>query len=293
MATIARLVLAGKGNTHPGKNSRSTSVVLKKQYSALENLLNAESGKRHFNFLLTPAGFLTFPFPEELKGHSWVELHKQQLINQFQKEAEKQLREFIGDLQPKLKEFTDFLVIGIDSTCWEKDKNGKKKVIMGIELVAVYDTAQKTIHWTGKSYPTNRQKRTLIRIKDIDTHFITLNGQKVLLLDCNDLTAFSPRVIKNTQKDSDIGRIVHPICRKSKKFDPEIVLHLAHSTDTPATWKAKWNRLTELMHDVKLYATGINYSRVEKEPRKDLDSVLQKTSCGDVVNFDVKGREIK
>ena len=107
----------------------------------------------------------------------------------LQKEANTVIVSFFESLNPatfkKLKETSDYFTIGIDGF---NPTNYKQH----IELVAIYNLhKEKVIRWTGKFYPTEGQKRNLIKINDLDTHFIELNNQRVVILGCHDLNAVS------------------------------------------------------------------------------------------------------
>ncbi|MEM3581428.1 MAG: hypothetical protein QXQ64_09290, partial [Candidatus Bathyarchaeia archaeon] len=41
-----------------------------------------------------------------------------------------------------------------------------------IELVLLFDLMNDKVYWTGKSYPTVLQENGLVRIPDLNTHFV-------------------------------------------------------------------------------------------------------------------------
>jgi hypothetical protein len=61
------------------------------------------------------------------------------------------------------------------------------------ELVYIADLRSGALQYTGKSYPTPKQAKGLLRIPDLETHFTDLNDQTALVLGCHDLTIFHPR----------------------------------------------------------------------------------------------------
>ncbi len=79
------------------------------------------------------------------------------------------------------------VTIGLDLTASPRNN------FFEAELVAVYDLAEKAvIAWTGKSYPTTYQEESLFQVKDIETHFVRIGSQRILVLGCHDLNIFSP-----------------------------------------------------------------------------------------------------
>jgi hypothetical protein len=48
-------------------------------------------------------------------------------------------------------------------------------------------------HVTGKSYPTPQQEQKLIRIPDLESHFLNLECGSVMILGCYNLSMFNPR----------------------------------------------------------------------------------------------------
>ena len=272
---IARLIVTGKDYDEHG------NPYISRLNTLIEEFVFKYHGSQKFEFLITPGGFLTFIFPPNIRHGISIPYAEKHLITSLQQEADKTINNFLKglstDIYIKLKEVADYFTIGIDG------KNPTNK--QHIEFVAVFDLKQEeVIHWTGKFYPTEQQKKDLIKINDLSCHFIKLNNQNVLILGCHDLNAYNPRGQATASPDGWKKQVAERFKRKCKEFDPDIVLQHPHSTDTPNIWNAAWRELERELPKVKHFASGINYSN-KTGVRASLDSVLQKTQKGDVINF--------
>jgi hypothetical protein len=125
---IARIVLTNQNNTPAGKAKKvkpdcnPKDATDKTVANALNLIIGNESGKRRFEYVLTPAGVLKFPFPT----HNFLSIglcdepHQAEnslSIGLLQQEAEEVLLDFINNLDSDLSKITDFFVVGIDSYC--------------------------------------------------------------------------------------------------------------------------------------------------------------------------------
>lgn len=149
---------------------------------------------------------------------------------------------------------TDFITLGIDLSFANN---------VHAELVAVYDVQkEKLIHWTGKSYPTSSQQRRLVHVVDFESHALpNLGGERVLILGCHDLNAYSPRGNKAASKaprgnPSTRARAIKKVVQALK---PTVVLHHPHRTDTPNIWRQAWASLTKTPTLITTWASGICY----------------------------------
>lgn len=274
---IARLVVTGKQYDKDGNPN------FKKLEKLIEKFLSTEFGKNHFEFILTPGGFLTFEFPAELQRDLDISKAEKQNIPQLQKAANNVITDFFGGLQStvfkKLKETADFFTIGIDGF--------NPTNYQSIELVAVYDLGkEKVTNWTGKFYPTEGQKKNLIKINNLDTHFIELNNQKIVILGCHDLNVFSPRGQATANPNGWKKQLADKFKVYCKEFNPEIILQHPHWTDTPNIWNLAWRTVEKELPNVKHFASGIKYyNNRNGVVRGDIDKVLEKTKKGDVIDF--------
>ena len=272
---IARLIVTGKDYDEHG------NPYINRLTALIEKFVFKYYGKQQFEYLVTPGGFLTFTFPPSIRHDISIPFAEKHLIPVLQQEADKTINNFLKglstDIYIKLKEVADYFTIGIDG------KNPTNK--QHIEFVAVFDLQQeKVIHWTGKFYPTEQQKKELIKINDLSCHFIKLNNQNVLIVGCHDLNAYNPRGQATASPDGWKKQVADRFKKRCKEFEPDIVLQHPHSTDTPNIWNAAWRELERELPKVKHFASGINYSN-KTGVRASLDSVLQKTQKGDVINF--------
>ena len=220
--------------------------------------------------------------PAELQRDLDISKAEKQNIPQLQKAANNVITDFFGGLQStvfkKLKETADFFTIGIDGFNPTNDQS--------IELVAVYDLGkEKVTNWTGKFYPTEEQKKDLIKINNLDTHFIELNNQKIVILGCHDLNVFSPRGQAAANPNGWKKQLADKFKVYCKEFNPEIILQHPHWTDTPNIWNVAWRTVEKELPNVKHFASGIKYYNKNGDVRGDIDKVLEKTKKGDVIDF--------
>jgi len=272
---IARLIVTGKQYDKSGNPNFSRLSKL------VEKFLATEYQKRTYEFILTPGGFLTFDFPESLQHDLDIVNAEQHSVTFLQKEANSHIESFFDSLNPitfqSLKETVDYFTIGIDGFNPTNNQH--------IELIAIYDLKrEKTIRWTGKFYPTERQKRYLIKINNLETHFIELNNQKVVILGCHDLNIFSPRGQAKANPNGWKKQLADKFKSSCKIYNPEIILQHPHTTDTPNIWNLAWRKVEVELPSVKHFASGIKYYN-ENGVRGDIDSVLEKTKKGDVTDF--------
>ena len=272
---IARLIVTGKDYDEHG------NPYISRLNALIGKFVDQHHGKQQFEFLVTPGGFLTFTFPQSIRHGISIPYAEKHLITSLQQEADRTINSFFKGLSPdiyiKLKEIADYFTIGIDG------RNSINK--QHIEFVAVFDLKQEeVIQWTGKFYPTEQQKKDLIKINDLSSHFIKLNNQNVLILGCHDLNAYNPRGQATANPDGWKKQVADRFKKRCKEFEPDIVLQHPHSTDTPNIWNAAWRELERELPNVKHFASGINYSN-KTGVRASLNSVLQNTQKGDVIDF--------
>lgn len=273
---IARLVVTGK------QYDKNGNPIFSRLRKVIKKFLATEYKQRTYEFILTPGGFLNFNLPEEFKGDFDLKKAEEESIPVIQKEANQEIVKFFDRLnqtiRKKIEETANYFTIGIDGY---NPENG----IRNIELVAVYDLKKKkVIHWTGKFYPTENQKRHLIKINDLNTHFIELNNQKVMLLGCHDLNVYSPRGQKVAKPDGWKKLTADAFKEICENFKPEIILHHPHTTDSPNIWNHAWRKIERDLLYVKHFASGIMHYK-EGGVRGDIETVLEKTKKGDVKDF--------
>ena len=277
---IARLVV------HGAKKDKAVSRDTFTRF--IEKFVEEEFNKRHYEFVLTYGGFLMFEFPADLCDNLKLEEIERKRISSLQDIASNEVDSFFKSLLPevyqKLRTIADFFFVGIDGY---NSGNDNQRV----ELIAVYDLKNETIiRWTGKFYPTEGQKRTLIKVNDLNSHFIELNNQKVLILGCHDLNVYHPRGQAVATPDGFRRLLADKFKRKCKKFSPEVVLQHPHKTDSPRIWLQSWKALESHLPSVAHYASGVYFANYmndtsENIPRATITDVLEMTKKGDVVDF--------
>lgn len=158
------------------------------------------------------------------------------------------------------------------------------------ELVAVFDVKLgKVVRWTGKSYPTPRQERSLFQFADLNTHLLKIAGERVLVLGCHDLNMFSPRAWANQARDGERRRRSNEMRTLARAFEPTVVLQHPHNTDSPNIWRMPWLALARMLPSVKVWASGIAYNRHGQRRRAPLDRVRELTRSSPTLDI-VVGR---
>jgi len=239
----------------------------------------------HIGIIITPAAFLKFKIPSaallDLKVDAISEAQLQSILDL----ATEQISQFFvkvgSHVLKKMVTIADFMSIGIDG-------NGKAgRFNRVIELVAIYDLKdKKVIHWTGKFYPVANQVRNLIRFPRLDSHFISLNGHKVMVLGCHDLNVFHPRgkdKITDWRRDAFVE-----FTSLSKKFKPEIVIQHPHITIDHRTWINGWKGMEGALLSVKQYASGIRTKNSDYLFDCYVDDILRLTKKGNVFEYSYK-----
>ncbi|MGO9122885.1 MAG: hypothetical protein ACLQPD_35350 [Desulfomonilaceae bacterium] len=258
---IGRVVVPGQ----PGNPSHAEAMLF-------DLLANRWPQRLSLKFLITPGGFAVAPFPALWDGGTgWYSSPSD--LQSLQGHAEKVLRKVLTErVLNAAHEKTEVLTIGIDVSSDHRPEHA--------ELVAVCELASRSVHWTGKSYPTGYQERHLVQVADIQTHLLELAGERVLVLGCHDLNMFSPRARANQAQGSLRWKRCEAMERLVKRFSPTVVLHHPHSTDSPNIWRTAWTGVIREFPDLKAWASGIAYFNWGGFPRGELDKVLAATHGG-------------
>jgi hypothetical protein len=240
-ACIGRVVVRGRRTRDPVEGEELLLDVLRNKWP---------NGAR-LKFLITPGGFVVSPFPA--KWHGGVNWNSRSAdLGALRAHAEPVFWRTVTDRVLRAAEGKiEVLTVGIDL---EDDDHSQDA-----ELVAVYELATRRVSWTGKSYPTSDQERSLVQVVDLDTHLLRLANERVLVLGCYDLYMFSPRGWASQSPRGVRRRRCRDMRELARTFNPTIVLHHPHCTDTPDIWKHPWAELLRELPGVKSWASGIGY----------------------------------
>jgi hypothetical protein len=196
--------------------------------------------------------------------------------------AERQAMHFLAarHLAEALASACHYLTLGvdvrdIDATCETH-----------AELVGVYDTKQRIfVRWTGKSYPVQFQVASLMYCRDLKSHFMVLDGLRVMVLGCHDLNIFSNRSRRSSRCGTYKATVMEEMDRLVQKHKPEVVLHHPHYTDSPRVWQVAWAGVRGFVPTCHTYSSGIFYGNRGKKCRGQLKDVLSATAHGYVVDW--------
>ena len=270
MAAIARIIVTELG-LPPNRK------LLLQFIAASKTLLSG--GDRH-QFILLPGGFLKFSIDDdgltnaplfEQKCNANIEALKKHALTEF-------YQAFDNEILHALKSVANYVTIGIDS------KGGR------IQLVLIYDLQNETpLHWTGKTYPKPDERECLIKMP-MDSHFTIIDGKKVAVFECNDLSIFNQRHQPlfspfaderrgaKRRNDTEAGKMKCPFIDATLDFSPDIMLHLPHSE---GTWGVKFAKLNAWLRrkngkGLQHFASGLCNPKLYP---------LSGTQGGDVINF--------
>lgn len=261
---IGRIVIQGEP---PGDSAAAEATLL--------NVLTRRwpPGAR-VKFLITPGGFVSSAWPRAWSGRVSWQSQPADLVD-LVAAAERVVnrvvtRRVLGAAADK----AEVLTVGIDLCATSGPEH--------VELVAVFDVREgKLVRWTGKSYPTGSQEKALVQVADLDTHLLSIAGERVLVLGCHDLNMFSPRGRANQDPQGIRRKRCDAMAAKVQQFRPSVVLQHPHSTDTPNIWRLPWSSLRKAIPSVKVWASGIGYYNRSGRPRAPLAQVLQFTQGGE------------
>ena len=184
-----------------------------------------------------------------------------------------------------------YLTVGVDSQKEKISRSQQHIKEIHSELVCLVDLKTGKIHVTGKAYPTTGQQGTLIRIPDLQSHFVSLDCGPTMVLGCHDLSIYSNRG-ESTTKQRWRKEIRAGFKQLAKKYKPAVVLHHPHTTIKKTTWIQSWNKLKEDLPSVKNFTGAGRYSEDDEgwAKRHPLDDVLERTKLGPTLDIVVHTR---
>jgi hypothetical protein len=154
-------------------------------------------GGRRVDFLVLFSEFLRFRRPDRIgRWDIGDNLNpSSNLTDRLFDEGEQCIRSvFTPVMCSRLRRFTRYVTVGASSYYFRDSYYDPHA-----ELVFALDLESGRLWRTGKSYPNPRQEHGLIRVADLESHFVELNGKQIILLSCHDLNLFSPRSYHNAR----------------------------------------------------------------------------------------------
>ena len=286
-ATIVRIVVNGSPQKWRGDESISPNFGRAKKMLRQAVDDHAWPSSRVL-FTVTPGGFIQERMPEYKGRKSWDSRPCD--FRSLVPTAEDAIWEVIdNDILTKLSKRSRFLTVGVDLV-----PKGQSKVLRGsgtcAELVGVVELKKRlVVQWTGKSYTVSggKEERHLVQERYLESHLLRVAGNRVLVLGCHDLNMFHGRRVnakaERWQRWQDMDDL-------TRRFNPTMVLHHPHQTDTPKTWRPGWGGLKRCLGFNGAYASGIAYFPRWRKARSDLKDVLRATKSGDdVIDICVRG----
>jgi hypothetical protein len=272
---LARVVVDGSW--------RGNETVARK---LLIDICNQWPSGLHVKCVSMPGAFLTFNWPKNIPHQPDNRFPSNDAIRQLDAEARTHVEKLLsGGLRERIAQFSDHLSIGIDT---EKTKISSTNNHIGenhAELVYVVNLRTGALHFTGKSYPTSGQEKGLLRITDLASHFVDVDGEQAMVLGCHDLMMFNPR------SDATAGRwrkeTKDEFKRLASQKAPILVLHHPHTTVKRRTWQQGWSELLAYLPSVRSYVGTGCYSFRDKNglSRDSLHDVLEATKSSDTIDI--------
>jgi hypothetical protein len=184
--------------------------------------------------LVTPAGFLEYKDRGKWIGtKGW--LTDQSDFNRLAAIAADLVRDLVTpEARLLMLGAIDHLIIGVD--VWPTEQSEPHA-----EVACLYNVADDAVApITGKSYPNMQQENGLIRNPDIASHIAQIGDERVAVLVCHDLAAWSPRgnaVAKRSRAEAWAAMQAAVTTGR-----PTVAVQLPHTVSTPATWRSAWAR---------------------------------------------------
>jgi hypothetical protein len=281
---VARVVIDGPWSRKP----EDAAKLLNEIYSIWTESEEIRNFKTQF--LITCGGFLEFERPSHvdrsLIGDCWNPASG--ALSALVGAAEQALRQVLTqELLARLAKLTKYVTVGVDSS--KKLVSTTKNYISTphVELVSLVDTQTGHSIWTGKSYPTNAQQNGLVRIENLETHFVTLPDiGTTMILGCHDLNAFNNRNFERTGLSRK--NIKNDLRQLARKRGPVAILHHPHTTPSTHTWASAWGWVRAELPSVKWYASAGRYDSDKELPELHDTTVLVHTRQGASIDFVVR-----
>ena len=281
-AAVGRLVLVGEA---AGEAAAPEPLL----FAALRTL--AEAGTR-VEYLHTPAGFVNVQRDDEwmVGDLGWGTSPAD--FGRLRDQAEAEVREVLSERVLRIaSRAAANLSLGVDLAY----RRPHARALVGQFVVLVHSSDGAVLAALGKSYPTVGEVNAMVRDPNPRDHVVTLGSNPAAgLLVCHDLSAFNPRAISNRRgARADAGeRLIEAF----KRGRPAVLLHHAHVTAKPGTWRLAWGSLRRRHPELAAWSTAFRWADLQDgnrpaQPRIGTmdERLLRQTAGGDVVTVVVGG----
>jgi hypothetical protein len=272
-ATLARLAIDG---------AWTGSIALGQKL--LNEVVEQWPSDSRVECLCTCGAFVAFAWPDTVLSQTDNWSPDKNAIETLKQHAQSAVERLLSNgLRERLSTLADYMTIGADTKKEKISSTHNHIPAPHAELVIVANLKSGELHFTGKSYPTTGQEKGLLRIQDLDSHFIELCGKETMVLGCHDLTIFNPRSDANaTGRRAEVKKAFKATSNRRK---PVQVLHHPHTAVKKMTWKQAWGGLRENLPSVKQYLGTGCYSYRDRRNGRDLfNDILSSTASDGVMN---------
>lgn len=274
MKEIARLVVDG----WPSGNLATLEKWLLRAVESLKS-----KGERA-KFLTTPGGFSLGKFPKDWDGKRGWNSNNESLNTLIPYATPVVNRLISPALLKAAKGVVQYITLNVDLRAEFTDLHA--------ELIALIDVSTgKVLGWTGKSYPTMCQEKTMVHVTDPETHLFKLGSDRVVLLGCHDLNIFNGRARANQKVGGARHQRCEELLKAIVKFKPTHILQHPHGTDTWKSWNQSWKQVNRQFPNA-YWSSAITYA-ANRERRAPLSDVLDRLhhEGSDAFNVIIKGRK--
>ncbi len=279
-APLGRLVLTGAAARVDRRSQADARLIL----AAALDVLQRES--RSLGVLTTPAGFVDYKPGGSWQGKAGWQTPQDEFDRLGSAAASVASDLMTPALSDAAQGLVDHFVLGID--VWPTEHREPHA-----EVACIYDVATGSVRpVTGKSYPTNAQQDDLIRNADLSSHVIDVGDERLAVLVCHDLAAWSPRGnAVATETRADTWRAMQAAVAAAR---PTLAVQLPHTVDNARTWQAAWATFGRIAGpSLRAATTAIRHLDREYQPVPgSFDEVLlDGTGWGErVIDIVVSGR---
>jgi hypothetical protein len=239
--------------------------------------------------LSTCGAFLRFPWPcsVEEQADNFSPSHE---VMQTLEACGRTMCESLlsSDLRAELSKRMDYITLGVDSDKPLISTAQTKIRHPHVEFVYIVNLHTGETQFTGKSYPTLGQEKGLLRVSNLESHFVKMKDVTALVLGCHDLTIFNPRA-DGTVKQPRRLAVKQGLKALCKTKEPSIVLHHPHTATKIGTWRGAWGGLRSGVTSVESFLGSGCYSHADGwTQRNPFSAVLRSTKSPDVVDVVVQ-----
>jgi GIY-YIG catalytic domain len=226
---LARLILVDRAASADRSSLENARAILGEAFRAIRR------DGTQVGILATPAGFVEHHMDGPWRGRSGWETAQGAYAELAAVASSIAERVLTPALRRIAAGTVEYVVLGVD--VWPTLAQEPHA-----EVACLYDIGAAAVRpVTGKSYPTPAQQRDLIRNPDLESHLVPIGEERVAVLVCHDLAAWSPR--GNATAMGTRAATWRAMQAAVTAAGPTLAVHLPHTVAKRQTWQAAWSVL--------------------------------------------------